>query len=205
MLEKQVEFWPYRIYNDNLGTLYVHDKEEGLTFARGVLSPGKYDFGVIIEEDNEEYPVDILSPIPPYGFQLYDEISLDEWKKFMREYFSMKRMINDHDSDKYDRRYAENMFRKWLHQFIYKPIANWVSVTEYWIESVPNFDDPEHEWEKFNKAWDNFTGIDRFRDKEEKPRYNQYSFTGRNNHFYESPKEMFIKNIEQLLEFTEKT
>lgn len=58
----------------------------------------------------------------------------------------------------------------------------------------------------FDKAWNNFTGIDRFRDKDEQPRYNQYSFKNvQGTHFYDSPKEMFIENIDQILEFTVKT
>lgn len=54
---------------------------------------------------------------------------------------------------------------------------------------------------KFDIAWENFSGIGVFRDKEEQARYNQYSFTGHNCHFYEKPKEMFILNLEKLLEF----
>ncbi len=55
---------------------------------------------------------------------------------------------------------------------------------------------------EFDAAWDNFTGVPAFREKEEKPRYNQYSFTGFNNEFYENPKDMFVENVKQLLKFT---
>lgn len=57
----------------------------------------------------------------------------------------------------------------------------------------------------FDRAWDNFTGVGVFREKEEKPRYNQYSFTGRNNEFYEEPKQVFILNVDKLLSFADKT
>jgi hypothetical protein len=58
----------------------------------------------------------------------------------------------------------------------------------------------------FDKAWDNFTGVDRFRDKDEKPRYNQYTIKNLQGSIaYDFPRKMFIKNIKQLLEFTSNT
>jgi len=64
MGHQEIEHWPFRIYQDDSDNLYVHDREEGLTFVRGKVGQNRYDLAVIIEEENTEYwkHRDILSP-----------------------------------------------------------------------------------------------------------------------------------------------
>jgi hypothetical protein len=107
----ELEHWPYKIYQDDSGTLYFHDLEEGLVFQRERTCSGEYGLAVIIEEDNATYPclTDILSPEPVCGFQVFDKITAGEWSGLVKDYLRHKQK-------------GASRFNAWLKENLYDKI-----------------------------------------------------------------------------------
>lgn len=110
---QELDHWPYLAYQDGSGNLYIHDRDEGLVFVRGKVSHDKYDLTIMIEKDNSEfweYTTGILPHEQPYGFQIFDEITLREWNQLVKDYIRRKRR-------------GTWTFNEWLKEEIYAPLG----------------------------------------------------------------------------------
>jgi len=140
MGHQELDHWPYLAYQDDSGNLYVHDRDEGLVFVRSKVCHNNYGLLVIIEEDNPEYwrYTDILSPTPPCGFQIFDEINLNEWNCLVRDYIRNKHA-------------GEKVFTEWLRQKLYAPLENMLFEESWFAESMPCPGAPKEEWRDFDR------------------------------------------------------
>jgi hypothetical protein len=84
MDHQQIDHWPYLIYRDG-ATLCINDREEYITFVRETIGPNNYSLGVIGNFGSH------LLTENPYAFLIFDEMTLNEWRSYNREYVRHKR------------------------------------------------------------------------------------------------------------------
>jgi hypothetical protein len=141
MEPRELDHWPYLIYRDDLGILYVHDNEVGLVFVRERVGQDRYSLSVIVEEDNPDVGLyrDILSPEPPYGISDFAEITLKDWGNLVKDYLRHKHMDNWR-------------FNEWINEKFYIPLGKMLWEQSWLCESMPYPGAPQEDWASFDRA-----------------------------------------------------
>lgn len=133
----------FELYHDDSGNLYIHDTDIDLTFERERLPSGNYGLVVIIGEENGDYweYCDQLSPEQPCGFQIYEELSKEQWKELAKTYLEHKNM-------------GEEDFNKWLKENFWNLLKNDLYVDTWYAESMPPPTAPKEDWDDFSRSFE---------------------------------------------------